>query len=117
MEKEKDEYHAIAERRVRLGLLLYEIGQKNGVEVTQQEMNQLIIQPAQQYKPADREKFVQYVRQEPMAAAQLRAPLFEDKVVGFIFAKDEISHGKVTRDCMEHEIQAAKGQVHGRERG
>src|SRR3546814_2855154 len=91
MEKEKDEYHAIAERRVRLGLLLSEIGQKNGVEVTQQEMNQLIIQAAQQYKPADREKFVQYVRQEPMAAAQLRAPLFEDKVVDFLFAKAERS--------------------------
>ncbi|HWH17476.1 MAG TPA: trigger factor, partial [Allosphingosinicella sp.] len=91
MEVEKDEYRAIAERRVRLGLLLSEVGQQNGVEVTQQEMNQLIMQAAQQYRPADREKFVQYIRQEPMAAAQLRAPLFEDKVVDFLFSKAEIS--------------------------
>lgn len=113
MDKEKDDYKAIAERRVRLGLLLSEIGQKNGVEVNQQEMNQLIIQAAQQYKPADREKFVQYVRQEPMAAAQLRAPLFEDKVVDFLFAKAEISDRTVTRDVLEHEIEAEEGHVHG----
>jgi trigger factor len=83
MESEREEYRAIAERRVRLGLLLSEIGQSNGVEVSSQEMNQLIMQAAQQYRPGDREKFVEYVRQEPMAAAQLRAPLFEDKVVDF----------------------------------
>ena len=51
MEKERDDYRAIAERRVRLGLLLSEIGQKNGVEISQQEMNQLIMQAAQQYQP------------------------------------------------------------------
>src|SRR3546814_5331092 len=113
MEKEKDEYHAIAERRVRLGLLLSEIGQKNGVEVSQQEMNQLIMQAAQQYRPADREKFVQYVRQEPMAAAQLRAPLFEDKVVDFLFSKAEISDRTATRAELEHEIEAEEGHVHG----
>ena len=113
MEKEKDDYRAIAERRVRLGLLLSEIGQKNGVEVSQQEMNQLIMQAAQQYKPADREKFVQYVRAEPMAAAQLRAPLFEDKVVDFLFAKADISDRTVTREELEHEIEAEEGHVHG----
>ena len=48
-------------------------------------MNQLIMQAAQQYKPEDRQKFVEYVRAEPMAAAQLRAPLFEDKVVDHLF--------------------------------
>ena len=114
MEKEKDDYRAIAERRVRLGLLLSEIGQKNGVEVSQQEMNQLIMQAAQQYKPADREKFVQYVRAEPMAAAQLRAPLFEDKVVDFLFAKADISDRTVTREELEREIEAEEG--HGRSR-
>ena len=117
MEKERDDYRGIAERRVRLGLLLSEIGQKNGVEVTSQEMNQLIMQAAQQYKPADREKFVQYVRQEPMAAAQLRAPLFEDKVVDFLFSKTEISDRTVTRAELEHEIEAEEGHVHGPECG
>ncbi|HEV2748402.1 MAG TPA: trigger factor [Allosphingosinicella sp.] len=113
MESERDEYRAIAERRVRLGLLLSEIGQKNGVEVSSQEMNQLIMQAAQQYRPADREKFVQYVRQEPMAGAQLRAPLFEDKVVDFLFARAEITERTVTRGELEHEIEAEQGHVHG----
>jgi trigger factor len=114
MEAEKDDYRSIAERRVRLGLLLSEIGTQNGVDITQQEMNQLIMQAAQQYRPADREKFVQYVRNEPMAAAQLRAPLFEDKVVDFLFAKAEISDRTVTREELEAEIEAeADGHVHG----
>lgn len=113
MEAEKDDYRAIAERRVRLGLLLSEIGQANGVDVTGQEMNQLILQAAQQYRPADREKFVQYIRQNPMAAAQLRAPLFEDKVVDFLFSKAEITDRTVTRAELEHEIEAEVGHVHG----
>ena len=113
MERERDDYRAIAERRVRLGLLISEIGQANGVEVTQQEMNQLIMQAAQQYRPADREKFVAYVRQEPMAAAQLRAPLFEDKVVDFLFSKAEIADRTVSRDVLQHEIEAEEGHVHG----
>lgn len=113
MEKERDEYHAIAERRVRLGLLLSEIGQANGVEVSQQEMNALIAQAAQQYRPADRDRFIQYIRSEPMAAAQLRAPLFEDKVVDFLFSKAEISDRTVTRAELEHEIEAEEGHVHG----
>ena len=115
MEKERDDYLAIAERRVRLGLLLSEIGQRNGVDITQQEMNQLIMQAAQQYRPADREKFVQYVRETPMAAAQLRAPLFEDKVVDFLFARAEISDRRVSREQLESEIEAedAAGHVHG----
>ena len=114
MEAERDDYRAIAERRVRLGLLLSEIGQQNGVEVSSQEMNQLIMQAAQQYKPADRERFMQYVQQEPMAAAQLRAPLFEDKVVDFLFSKAEISDRSVTREELEAEIEAdLDGHVHG----
>jgi trigger factor len=113
MEKERDDYRSIAERRVRLGLLLSEIGQKNGVEVSQQEMNQLIMQAAQQYKPEDRQKFVEYVRGEPMAAAQLRAPLFEDKVVDYLFGKAEISERTVTRAELEAAIEAEEGHVHG----
>ena len=101
-----DDYRAIAERRVRLGLLLSEIGQKNGVEISQQEMNQLIMQAAQQYRPEDRQRFVEYVRSEPMAAAQLRAPLFEDKVVDFLFGKAEISEREVTREELEAAIES-----------
>ncbi len=109
LEAERADYLKIAERRVRLGLLLSEIGTANGVEVTPQEMNQLIAQAAAQYSPNDRERFYQYVRQEPMAAAQLRAPLFEDKVVDFLFDKAEITDREVTREELEAAIESDEG--------
>ena len=111
LENEKDDYRAIAERRVRLGLLLSEIGQANGVEVTQAEMNRLIAQAAQQYRPEDQQRFVQYIQQEPMAAAQLRAPLYEDKVVDFLFEKAEITEREVTREELEAAIESEEGAV------
>ena len=113
MEKDRDDYHRIAERRVRLGLLLSEIGQKNGVEVNQQEMNRLIAQAAQQYNPKDRDRFIEYVRSDPMAAAQLRAPLYEDKVVDWLFARAEVSDRAVTRAELEAAIEEEEGHVHG----
>jgi trigger factor len=106
IEAEKDDYRRIAERRVRLGLLLSEIGQANGVEVTNQEMQMLLQQAAQQYRPEDRERFVEYVRQEPMAQAQLRAPLYEDKVVDFLFDKAEVTEREVSREELEAAIEA-----------
>ena len=117
IEAEKDDYRGIAERRVRLGLLLSEIGQANGVDITDAEMNRLIAQAAQQYSPQDRERFVQYVRSEPMAAAQLRAPLYEDKVVDYLFEKATITDRAVTRAELETEIESEDGHVHGPDRG
>ncbi|MCA1196637.1 trigger factor [Sphingomonas sp. R647] len=111
LEKEVGDYRAIAERRVRLGLLLSEIGQANGVEVTQAEMNRLIAQAAQQYRPEDQQRFFQYIQQEPMAAAQLRAPLYEDKVVDFLFSTAEISEREVTREELEAAIESEEGAV------
>lgn len=106
MEAEKEDYRHIAERRVRLGLLLSEIGQANNVQVTSQEMSMLIQQAAQQYRAEDRERFMQYIQQEPMAAAQLRAPLYEDKVVDFLFDKAKITDREVTREELEAAIEA-----------
>jgi trigger factor len=111
LDAERADYVAIAERRVRLGLLLSEIGTANGVEVSQQEMNQLIAQAAQQYSASDREKFINYIRQEPMAAAQLRAPLFEDKVVDYLFDKAEVTEREVTREELEAAIESEEGAV------
>ncbi|MGE3747048.1 MAG: trigger factor, partial [Sphingomonadaceae bacterium] len=71
---------------------------------------------AQQYQPKDRERFMQYLQQEPMAAAQLRAPLYEDKVVDFLFEKAEITDRTVTREELEAAIESedgAPGHVHG----
>ena len=113
MEKERGEYRAIAERRVRLGLLLSEIGQKNGIQISPQEMNQLILQAAQQYRPDQRQQFAEYVRGDAMAQAQLRAPLFEDKVVDFLFGTAEITERSTTREALEAAIESEEGHVHG----
>jgi trigger factor len=113
IDQDAAEYRRIAERRVRLGLLLSEIGAANGIEVTEQEMNRLIVQAASQYQPKDRETFIRYVQQEPMAAAQLRAPLYEDKVVDFLFSKADITDRKATRAELEADLESEEGHVHG----
>jgi trigger factor len=113
IEKDAPEYRHIAERRVRLGLLLSEIGAANGVAVSEQEMNRLIGQAASQYQGKDREAFIRYIQQEPMAAAQLRAPLYEDKVVDFLFSKADISERKATRAQIEADLESEEGHVHG----
>ncbi|PTQ65901.1 trigger factor [Sphingomonas sp. PP-CE-3G-477] len=113
MEGERDDYRKIAERRVRLGLLLSEIGQANGVEVSNQEMQRLLAQAAQQYPAEQRQQFMQYVQQEPMAAAQLRAPLYEDKVVDFLFEKAEITDREASREELEAAIESEDGFASG----
>ncbi|KQN31334.1 trigger factor [Sphingomonas sp. Leaf34] len=113
MEGERDDYRKIAERRVRLGLLLSEIGQANGVEVSNQEMQRLLAQAAQQYPAEQRQQFMQYVQSEPMAAAQLRAPLYEDKVVDFLFEKAEITDREATREELEAAIESEDGFASG----
>jgi trigger factor len=113
IEADADEYRNIAVRRVRLGLLLSEIGAANNIEVSQQEMNRLIGQAAAQYQPKDREAFVRYIQQNPMAAAQLRAPLYEDKVVDHLFSKAEISDRTVSRAVIEADLESEEGHVHG----
>ncbi|HOB13437.1 MAG TPA: trigger factor [Novosphingobium sp.] len=106
IEAEKEDYRTIAVRRVRLGLLLSEIGQANGVEVSQQEMQMLLQQAAQQYRPEDRQRFVEFIQQDPLAAAQLRAPLYEDKVVDFLFDKAEVTEREVTKEELQAAIEA-----------
>jgi trigger factor len=112
MEKDKEDYRGIAVRRVRLGLLLSEIGRNNKIDVSSAEMSRLIAQAAQQYDPKDRERFVQYVQQDAMAAAQLRAPLYEDKVVDFLFSTADISDRAVTREELEAAIEAEEDPLH-----
>ena len=113
IDADADEYRKIAERRVRLGLLLSEIGSANGVDVTEQEMQRLVMQAASQYQGKDRETFVRYIQQEPIAAAQLRAPLYEDKVVDFLFARAKITDRKATRAELEADLESEEGHVHG----
>jgi trigger factor len=113
IEQESADYRRIAERRVRLGLLLSEIGAANGVDISEAEMSRLIVQAASQYQGKDRERFIQYIQQEPAAAAQLRAPLYEDKVVDFLFSKADISERTTSREELEADLESEEGHVHG----
>src|SRR4029077_18017263 len=84
-----------------------------GVEVSDQEMNRLVANAAAQYQGKDRENFLRYLQQEPMVAAQLRAPLYEDKVVDFLFSKAEIEDRTATRAQLEADLESEQGHVHG----
>ncbi|MFL6736259.1 MAG: trigger factor [Sphingomonas sp.] len=113
IETESDDYRKIAERRVRLGLLLSEIGAANGIDVSEQEMSRLVAQAASQYQGKERERFLELIQQEPMFAAQLRAPLSEDKVVDFLFGKAGVTERKATREQLEADLESEEGHVHG----
>jgi trigger factor len=82
-EKARAEFQRIAERRVRLGLLLAEVGRNNNITVSQEEVNQALIQEARRHQGYERQ-VIDYYRQNPDALNNLRAPIFEDKVVDFI---------------------------------
>ena len=81
--KARAEFRRIAERRVRLGLLLAEVGRNNNITVSQEEVNQALIQEARRHQGYERQ-VIDYYRQNPDALNNLRAPIFEDKVVDFI---------------------------------
>jgi trigger factor len=89
------EYHEIAERRVRLGLLLAEVGRSNNITVTQEELNQAVIREARRL-PGHERRVLDFYRQHPEAVARLRAPIFEDKVVDFIVELAKPNERRVT---------------------
>jgi len=101
----KQEYQAIAERRVRLGLLLAEIGQKNDVIVSQEEVTRQISTEAQRYPGQEKEVF-EFYQKNPQAMAQVRAPLFEEKVVDFIVELADVKDKKVSREQLIAAIEA-----------
>lgn len=100
-----DEHRKLAERRVRLGLLLAEIGQKNDIQVSDQEMTQAVLNQARQF-PGQEKAFFEFIQQNPQAQQQLRAPLFEDKVVDWIFDQADVSDKDVTKEELEKAIAA-----------
>lgn len=93
----RDEYRKIAERRVRLGLVLAEVGRINNVQVTEQELAEAMRQEAMRYGPQAQQIF-DFLRQNPSAQAQIRAPIFEEKVVDLIVSKAKVEDEKVSRE-------------------
>ncbi|MBX9460851.1 MAG: trigger factor [Brevundimonas sp.] len=95
--KLKEEYRKIAERRVRLGLVLAEIGRANNVQVTDQELNNAIMNEARNY-PGQERQVLDFYRQNPNAAAQMRAPIYEEKVCDLIFDQAKVTDAKITKE-------------------
>jgi trigger factor len=93
----KDEYRAIAERRVRLGLLLAEVGRQNSIQVSQDELNRAMAEQARQFPGSERRVF-DFFQKNPNMAAQLRAPILEDKVVDFILERANLTDRKVSME-------------------
>jgi len=96
-EKAREEYRSIAERRVRLGLVIAEIGEKNNIKVTDDQLTAAVVEQARQM-PGREQQVWDHYRKNPDALAALRAPLFEDKVVDFLTELAEVTEKPVSRD-------------------
>jgi trigger factor len=107
-EQLEKEYRKIAERRVRLGLVLAEIGRNANVTVTEQELSQAILAEARKYGPQAQQVF-NLLRENPNAQAQLRAPIFEDKVVDLILSKAKVDEKQVSKDELLKEDDLPEG--------
>ena len=100
-----DEHRKLAERRVRLGLLLADLGSKNEIEVTDAEMTQAVMNQARQY-PGQERAFFEAVQKNPQMRQQIRAPLFEDKVVDFVTELAAVKDKKVDKAALEKAVDA-----------
>lgn len=100
-----DEHKSLAERRVRLGLLLAEVGRKAEVTVTDAEMTQAVLAAARQY-PGQERQFFEFVQKNAQMQQQLRAPIFEDKVVDHIVAQAQVSDKETSKDDLQKAVEA-----------
>lgn len=100
-----DEHRTLAERRVKLGLLLAEIGTKAEIVVNDQEMTQAIMSEARKY-PGQEKEFFEFVRKNPQVQAQMRAPVFEDKVVDYILELAKVEERAVSKDDLQQALEA-----------
>jgi len=103
----KEDYRKIADRRVRLGLVLSEIGEKNNITVSDEEVSRALVERARQF-PGQEKQVWDYYRNTPTALAQLRAPIFEDKVVDFILELAKVNENKVSREDLFKDDPDAK---------
>ena len=104
-----EEHTKLAERRVRLGLLLAEIGQKSNVEVTDAEMTQAIMAQARQY-PGQERQFFEFIQQNAQMQQQLRAPIFEDKVIDSLFEQAKVTEKEISKDELQKAIEALEDE-------
>ncbi|WP_116597074.1 trigger factor [Primorskyibacter marinus] len=100
-----DEHKKLAERRVRLGLLLAELGQKAEIQVTDAEMTQAIMNQARQY-PGQERQFFEFIQQNQQMQQQMRAPIFEDKVVDHIVEQADVTEKEISKDDLQKAVEA-----------
>ena len=103
------EHTKLAERRVRLGLLLAELGSKAELEVSDAEMSQAIMAQARQY-PGQERQFFEFVQKNSQMQQQMRAPIFEDKVVDYVFELAETSDKEISKDELEKAVEALEAE-------
>ena len=103
------EYRKISERRVRLGLVLAEIGQRNNVQVTEQEMQQALINEIRRYPQEQQKQAFEFFRSNPTASAQLRAPIYEEKVVDLILERAKVEDVPVSKEELFKEDEMPEG--------
>jgi len=106
----KAEYRKIAERRVRLGLVIAEIGDKNGIKVTDDEVSRAVVDKARQF-PGQEQQVWDYYKNNPQALASLRAPIYEEKVVDFLTELTQMTDKKVSREELYQDDDADKAAV------
>jgi trigger factor len=104
-EELRAQYQEVADRRVRLGLLLSHIGEQNGLTVTQEEVNRAIMEQARQL-PGQEQQVIEFYRDNPQASASLQAPIFEDKVVDFIIEMAKVNERELTAEELNAEAEA-----------
>jgi len=104
-EAAREDYRKIADRRVRLGLVLAEIGHKNNIRVTDEELTKAIVDRARQF-PGQEQQIWDLYQKNPAAAEALRAPIFEDKVIDFLLALVNVTEKKVSREELYREDDA-----------
>ena len=100
-----EEHSKLAARRVRLGLLLAEIGQKAEIQVTDAELTQAVMTQARQY-PGQEQQFFEFAQQNAQFRQQLQAPIFEDKVIDHIFASADLTEKEVDKDALQKAVEA-----------
>jgi len=109
-EKAKADYRKIAERRVRLGLVLAEIGEKNNIKVTDEEVTRAVVERARQF-PGQEQQVWDYYRKNPQALATLRAPIFEEKVVDFLLELAKVTDQPVSREDLYKDDDGAEANA------
>jgi trigger factor len=115
-EEAREEYRQIADRRVRLGLVIAEIGERNKIQVSNDEITRAIHDQARQF-PGREQQILEYYKQNPMAVAEIRSPIFEDKVIDFLLELAEVSEKQVGKEQLFAEDEEEEDKPSAKAKG